>query len=113
MDDDTQVDNLSKHDFIGVLEFELHEVVTAREQTLTKPLANPNLKHKGTITMVGQEVSSNENREMIIFTPHAKLPNSGGLCFFIIYQNISPGKWIPVYKSEIKKSLGAENYAWN
>jgi len=50
---------------------------------------------------------------MVIFTPHAKLPGSSGLNFFIMYQMISPGKWIPIYKSEIKKSVGAENYVWN
>jgi hypothetical protein len=30
VDDDTKVDDLSAHDFIGSLEFELHQVVTAR-----------------------------------------------------------------------------------
>lgn len=31
VDDDSCVDNLSRQEFIGKLEFELHEVVTARE----------------------------------------------------------------------------------
>ena len=31
-------DNLVKHDFVGSLEFALHEVVTARDQTLCKDL---------------------------------------------------------------------------
>ena len=39
-DDSQQVQDLSKHDFIGYLEFQLHEVNTARDQKLTKPLNN-------------------------------------------------------------------------
>jgi hypothetical protein len=50
---------------------------------------------------------------MIIFTPQAKINGASGLNFFIMYKNMGPGKWIPVYKSEIKKSLGADNFIWN
>ena len=84
-------------------------MVTAREQSLTKPLKNPkDPRHKQTITMVGEEVQGQQNTEMVIFTPTAKLQGASGLNFFIIYKNLGPGKWIPVYKSEIKKSLGGE-----
>lgn len=36
--DDDQAKNLSAHDFIGALEFQMHEVVTSRDQIMTKPL---------------------------------------------------------------------------
>ena len=41
-DDETQqVKKLDNHDYIGVLEFKLHEIVTARDQIMKKPLVNP------------------------------------------------------------------------
>ena len=40
-DDDTQqIKSTSKHNFIGVYEFKLHEVVTARDQMITRNLEN-------------------------------------------------------------------------
>lgn len=31
VDDDKQINNLKAHDFIGRIEFELHEVITSRD----------------------------------------------------------------------------------
>ena len=39
-DDSQQTKNLGSHDFCGSLEFTLHQVVTARDQIMTKPLEN-------------------------------------------------------------------------
>lgn len=40
-DDDSQMTkDLSRHDYIGALDFTLHEVVTARDQIMTKPMVN-------------------------------------------------------------------------
>ena len=40
VDDFSEHASLSKHDFVGELEFMLHEVVTAKNQILRKPLVN-------------------------------------------------------------------------
>lgn len=58
-----------------------------------------------------EEIAATANTEIIIFNPHASLPESG-LCFFIIYRNIAPGKYTPVYKSEIKRPEGGA-FKWN
>jgi hypothetical protein len=81
----------------------MHEVVTARDQQLTKPLANDKIAKPGRIVVTAEEVSATANAEMVIFSPQVKELGSSSLCFFILYRNISPGKWTPVYKSEIKK----------
>ena len=39
-DDSAHVKNLGAQDFIGELNFSMHEVVTARDQSLTKDLIN-------------------------------------------------------------------------
>lgn len=41
VDDLNNVTNLASHDFCGSLEFTIHEVVTARDQTLEKSLVSP------------------------------------------------------------------------
>lgn len=47
VDDFTPGATLDKHDFVGELEFMLHEVVTARNQVLSKKLTN-NARKEGT-----------------------------------------------------------------
>ena len=46
-----------------------------------------------------------------MFNPVATLPESN-LCFFIIYRNLAPGKYTPIYKSEIKRPEGGA-FKWN
>ena len=83
----------------------MHEVVTARDQMLTKPLVNQAIAKPGNIVIQAEEISATANAEMIIFNPEVKRINSSNLCFFIIYRFISPGKFTPIYKSEIKKPV--------
>ena len=113
-DDDSQLTkNLSAHDFIGALEFSLHEVVTARDQIYTKDLlCNQRQPGKsGKIILAAEEIAATANTEIAIFDPQASLPESS-LCFFILYRNIAPGKYTPVYKSEIKRPEGGA-FKWN
>jgi hypothetical protein len=57
VDDFTDPNNLEAHDFIGEYEFFLHEVVTARNQQLKKPLVNSKNKgrNNGTIILTAEE----------------------------------------------------------
>ena len=56
-DNKQQVKNLGAHDYIGYLEFTLHEVVTARDQILGKNLVNENraVGKSGFIVITGEE----------------------------------------------------------
>ena len=38
VDDTANIQNLNGHDYVGNLEFSVHEVVTQRDQTLERPL---------------------------------------------------------------------------
>ena len=63
-DDDTQqTKDLSAHDFIGAYEFKLHEVVTARDQIITRDLVNPSLGvgKAGRITISAEEQEATAN----------------------------------------------------
>ena len=113
-DDDTQqTKDLSAHDFIGAYEFKLHEVVTARDQIITRELVNPSLGvgKAGRITISAEEQEATANQEIVKFNPVATLPERD-LCFFIMYRQITLGQYTPVYKSEIKRPTG-ENFNWN
>ena len=82
----------------------MHEVVTARDQIMTKPLINQKrgAGKNGNIVISAEEQAATANTEIIMFNPVATLPDSG-LCFFIIYRNLALGKYTPIYKSEIKR----------
>ena len=46
-----------------------------------------------------------------MFNPIASL-NETSLCFFLVYRETGPGKWTPIYKSEIKRPEGGA-FRWN
>jgi hypothetical protein len=81
----------------------LHEVVTARDQTLRKPLINDHKKSKnnGFISITGDE-KSGSNNEMVELEVSTIFPNKEGFNFFIVQRHLGPGQYIPIYKSEIK-----------
>ena len=112
-DDSQQVKNLGAHDYIGVYEFTLHEVVTARDQIMTKNLVNEKRApgKSGRIVISAEEQAATANNEVCIFNPVGQLSESS-LCFFIIYRNISIGQFTPIYKSEIKRPEGGA-FKWN
>ena len=57
IDDFKNLDNFAGQDFVGELEFALHEVVTARDQTLIKSLENKDRASgkSGLIKIMGEE----------------------------------------------------------
>ena len=112
--DKQQVSNLDAHDYIGELQLSMHEVVSARDQMLNKPLVNSRISKKpGNIIIQAEEVPATANSEMVIFDPVIQGLKSSSLCFFIIYRNIAPGKFVPIYKSEIKRPANSGGYSWN
>lgn len=62
VDDFSANASLEKHDFIGELEFMLHEIVTARNQILKKPLVNNKRagSNNGTMIITADEYQQNE-----------------------------------------------------
>jgi hypothetical protein len=112
-DDDRNLQNLQKHDFIGELEFSLHEIVTTRDQSMTKPLVNNQHAKPGRIRIHAEEMQSTANTEHVMFVPEAtNLKDMSGQIFFIIYKNIGPNQYTPVYKSETKAQTGGK-VVWN
>ena len=105
VDDFTDPNNLEAHDFIGEYEFLLHEVVTARNQQLKKPLVNAKEKgrNNGTIILTAEEDVKNNSAEAVSFEMRANLPGQDSQSvFFILSRYVGPQQWIPVYKSEDK-----------
>lgn len=115
VDDESNLMNLKGHDFVGSLEFSVHEVVTGRDQTLARPLVNSARAEgaSGTIKIVGEErsVGSKEEVQMRI---QATFPSMGGMNFFLIHKQINGKIWKPIYKSEIKAATNkSEGFRWN
>lgn len=80
---------------------------------MTKPLTNQSraLGKSGRVVISAEEVNATANGEIAIFNPVGTLSDTG-LCFFIMYRNIAPGKYTPIYKSEIKRPEGGA-FKWN
>lgn len=57
VDDMSNLNNFAGHDYVGSIEFTVHEVVTCRDQTLERPLDNAQRKAgtNGTIKITGEE----------------------------------------------------------
>ena len=71
IDSEDNINDLAAQDFLGSLQFQLHEVVTCIDQTMTKNLVNPKSNVKATVTIIAEEVSATANSEIVMFTPMA------------------------------------------
>jgi len=87
---------------VGSLEFTIHEVVTARDQTLERSLVNPDRQAglSGLIRITGEERQKG-SREEILMKVQCRFPDTSGMNFFLINKVISPSVQKPIYKSEI------------
>ena len=75
---------------------------------MQKPLLNTQRANPGKITITAEEMTATSNSEIVLFTPQAQLKDQN-LNFFIIYTQISLGKFTPVYKSEVRRSQGGKH----
>jgi len=114
VDDFNNVNNFASHDHVGTLQFALHEVVTARDQTLEKHLVNPQRQagKSGSIVITGEEKTAGGASEEILMKVKTRFPSTAGMNFFLINKQIGPQIWKPIYKSEIKPSAGGF-FEWN
>jgi len=113
VDDFSNLDNYDGHDLVGSVEFGLHEVVTARDQTLVRPL-ECDLRptgQSGTILITADEKKGKHNEECS-FALQATFADTSGINFFIMSKFISPKVYKPIYKSEIKESVHGR-FDWN
>lgn len=105
---------------VGELEFTLHEVVTAKNQILIKPISAT--KKDAQIEIVGEEIQGGGDHEQGIMAPvltFADTAQRGQMLFFIMYRmhvpENMPGRgnhvWRAVYKSELKSSNNNRNQA--
>ena len=113
IEDRNRLDNLAVHDLVGELQFALHEVVTARDQTLIKDLEcsdrAPGKSGKIHITGDEKQVMNNEEAN---FRVSATFEDTSGYNFFFVHKNIAGQTWKPVYKSEIQTAIGG-TFSWN
>jgi hypothetical protein len=100
MDDDTKPDK--DQEFIGSLEFMLHNVVTGMNQTHKGLLKNPAIKKDcGSIKIMGEQ-KSQENSQIAIFKIDGQCPGVSGNLFLIVWKWMSPGVYRPIFKTECK-----------
>ena len=113
IDDFNNVNNYSGHDLVGELEFAIHEVVTAANQTLDRPLSCSERPpgQSGNIQITADEKQGMNNEEAN-FKMSGEFASQDGFNFFLIYKFIGPNNFKPVYKSEIISSIGGR-FTWN
>ena len=98
---------------IGDCEFQLHEVVTARDQTLSHDLICDKRPagSSGAIRIRADEKQGKNDEEMS-FELRADFSSTDGYNFFLVSKFISVGTYKPVYKSEIKDTIN-DSFSWN
>ena len=62
---------------------------------------------------MAEELAATANTEHVMFVPEVSgLKDMSGQIFFIIYKNLGPSQYTPVYKSETKAAVGGV-VKWN
>lgn len=102
MDDENDQNNLKAQEYIGSVEFQMHQVVTAINQTHSSKVHNPSRKNNGTLHITGEEKQRNGGSQTAVIKLQGFITQETGPVFFIVWKFLSPGKYKPVYKSEIK-----------
>ena len=97
VDDFQNIYNFEKHDFIGEVEFNLHEIVTAKDQIYIKQIYKQ--KRDAVIEIIGEEqVQNDKSQQQILMIPVLELPikskYKGKVLFFIIYKQIKKSQGI-------------------
>ena len=77
-------------------------MVTARDQTLKSPIKNNTRAKNGIIKITGEEKKMGSNSKTINLKLKGKIDDSGSV-FFLVWKQLMPNKYKPVYKSEIKE----------
>ena len=113
VDDEKNLNNFAGHDFAGSCEFSVHEVVTCRDQTLSRSLECQTraANASGIIKITGEERNASSQEE-VQMKMRASFPSNGGMNFFLIHKNVAGNVWKPIYKSEIQASKSSQ-YEWN
>ena len=103
IDNFDRLQDFGSHDYIGSVQFALHEVVTAREQTLERLISNDaRAEGKSGLLKVTAEEKTLKSSEEVFMKCSASFPSMTGMYFFLIHKQISATIWKPVYKSEIR-----------
>lgn len=66
------------------------------------PIQNPSRKSNGTLVITGEEKKAVSSETALILLEGEI--SGGAYVFFIVWKQLSPGKYKPVYKSEIKQA---------
>lgn len=100
IDDEDKPDDLTKHDFIGAIEFTLSQVATAKDQKCTLNLEAPPANGKPKVIIQAEEKKSGVGNT-IIMQLNGQLSSSEEI-FFLVWKCLKPGQFKPVFKSEIQ-----------
>jgi hypothetical protein len=77
---------------------------------LGSPLINPLRKNNGIVQITGEETK--KSGEINTMKLKGEITKDSGPIFFIVWKQLSPNQYKPVYKSEIKSAeRGSQN--WN
>ena len=96
MDDESAPNDLSKQDFIGSIEFVLGHIVSSQDQRVLLPFKAVQGQPKLVIT-AEERKSSKGATALIKFTGDFQQSTE---VFFIVWKELLPGNFKPVYKSE-------------
>eukprot|EP01084_Bolivina_argentea_P064279 117259_1 len=121
-DDDQEIktEELSKHDFVGAVEFIVGDLVVANGQKLVMAIEDKNgnklSKNNGLQPLViirSHEVTNNYDEIQLILSANSlpKMKCFAGINpFFQIYRKTNDNQWASVYKSEYIKSSYSPNW---
>lgn len=102
--------NLSKHDFVGRLEFSLSKVVSGKNQEYTAELTGGERSKGAKVKIMGQETKPDHGKNIAIFSMNLSMEGNDNK-FLLISRAKGQGKYAIIYKSEIKpKEKGIHCY---
>jgi len=109
-DDKNDFTDLKKHDFIGAVEFMLHEVIRAKDHILRLPLKDKG-KDTGIIIIQAEEVKGKLTFNLAHMTIECYNTVKSSAMFYRLLRS-ERNSFLPVYQSEVCKKRN-ENILWH
>jgi len=85
IDDDQDVENLKKQDYMGWCEFYIHEITANPQQKMRKKIINPTKPFsKGFLVVYAEEIQESANQDICTFNPTAHIFSTGISHYFFM-----------------------------
>ena len=114
VDNPDTLSDLSKQEFVGSVELQVHEICRAPKQTLQLSLKNPKIPKNGIVRIYGDQIQERGSSNVLKMCIEGRAFSGHRSIFYVLSRTreVDGTEFLPVYKSELAKLSSTYGYHW-